>query len=944
MPKRSTDHGPAGKAVTADGWPVLPAERDGDAAIVRVAEHPVRVSNLDKVYWPDEGRAKGDLLAYYLGVAPLLVPHLRDRPLTLHRMPGGIMDSGFYEKQVPDYAPAWLQTTPVATEQSGRFGGGGGRLIDFVMVQDTASLLWVANLGCITMHPLHARAGSLDRPDYAIFDLDPFEPYTYADVRTVAKLVKVVLDGLGLRSWARTSGATGMQVAVPLDGTATFADARAFVERVGQMVFRAWPEKVTMAWRLSDRTGKVFIDHNMNRVGANIASVYSVRPLPGAPVSTPLDWDELDQDLEPLDFRMGTVRERFAQGDRFAGVLTERQNIDAAMDALGIGDRQPVNPSGQPAVGREDRGEPPTRRGSGSARTATGTGPEPGVGPGPGTGNAGRLGAGGLDEYDRKRRFDVTPEPRGRPAAAGRDELGEEPAGGTDSPGAAEAAAGSAEPADSAEPEDAEALHGSGPAGDQAAAQLAPPPSASAARADGSARPAGTLTVAPLEPGRRFTIQQHHARRLHHDVRFEMDGVLRSFAVPKRLPEEPGVRHLAVNTEDHPMEYLTFSGEIPAGEYGGGSMRLFDLGSYDLLEDYEGKLRVRLHGSRYLGAEYHFVRTSGNNWICFLAGRRSLPQPAPPPLLEPMLAVGWAEPFDDPDWVFEVKWDGHRSLATLGNATRLTSRSGRDVTGQFPELATMHERLVARNALVDGEVAAIDPQGRPSFELMQGRFHRSPAELAREVRRLRPVHYFAFDLLWLDGESLLGQPLDERRRLLQEVMVPGGNLQVPQPITGDGTVFFEQARALGLEGLVAKRRRSIYQPGRRSADWRKVKAIRRQDCVIVGWTPGRGKREGTLGSLLLAVWATDVGGLTYAGNVGTGFTEPVLDNLLAELAERELPGPPIPDAPSERGTRWCRPELVCEVEHQGWTAAGRLRGPSFKGIRMDKVPEDAIRE
>jgi bifunctional non-homologous end joining protein LigD len=870
MPKRSTSpsagsssgSSPGRGGVTMDGWPVLPVEPDGDAWRMPADGRSVRLSNLDKVYWPDEGRTKGDLIAYYHGVAPLLLPHLRDRPLTLHRMPGGITDEGFYEKQVPEYAPPWVATAAVPTER-GRGRDGGPRVIDFVMAQDLASLLWVANLGCITLHPLHARAGSLDRPDYALFDLDPFPPYTFADVRAVAGLVKVVLDGLGLRGWPKTSGATGMQVLVPLDGTATHADARALVERVGRMVRQAWPQKVTMAWRMAERGGKVFIDHNINREGANIASVYSVRPLPGAPVSTPLDWDELDEDLEPLDFRIATVGERFAGGDRFAGVLTERQSIDAALDVLGIA--------------REGTGGGRSRRGGqrqGTARAGSGKADD-GAGSRPGN----------LDEYARKRDFAITPEPS------------------------------------SVEPGEAP---------------------------DGRARPAGVAVAAPLVPGRRFTIQQHHARRLHHDVRFEMDGVLRSFAVPKRLPEEPGVRHLAVNTEDHPLEYLTFSGEIPAGEYGGGTVRLFDLGSYELLEAYEGKLMVRLHGSRYDGAEYHFVRTSGKDWICFLAGRRSLPQPAPPPVLEPMLALPHAEPFDDPDWLFEVKWDGHRALAALGSSTRLTSRSGRDVTAQFPELVELHERLAARNALVDGEVAAIDSEGRPSFQRMQTRFHRSPVEIARELRRLPPVHYFAFDLLWLDGESLLHRPLDERRRLLEEVLVPGGNLQVPTLIVGDGAVFFEQVRELGLEGLVAKRRASTYHPGRRSPEWRKVKALRRQDCVIIGWTQGKGRRHETLGSLLVAVWTGDrtgdVGGLSYAGNVGTGFTDEILDHLMDELTARELPGPPVPDAPTTRGIRWCRPELVCEVEHQGWTAAGRLRGPSYKGIRPDKAPEDAIRE
>ena len=315
----------------------LAARRSGDAWRLEADGRELRLSNLDKVYWPGEGITKGDLLAYYWNVADLLLPHLRDRPLTMKRMPDGLAGEPFYEKQVPAHAPDWLPTAAVPTEED-------SRVVEFVLAQDRASLLYVVNLGCIEMHPLHSRAGSLDRPDYAFFDLDPFEPYTYEDVRTVAKLVKVVLDGLGLRGYAKTSGATGMQVFVPLDGTHTHTDAREFVERVGRLVVRAYPEKATMAWPVADRAGKIFIDHNMNRSGANIASVYSLRPLPGAPVSTPLDWEELDDDIEPGDFRIDNVWERFAAGDRFAPVLHDRQSLIPAMEALGLTPGAPEEP------------------------------------------------------------------------------------------------------------------------------------------------------------------------------------------------------------------------------------------------------------------------------------------------------------------------------------------------------------------------------------------------------------------------------------------------------------------------------------------------------------------------------------------------------------------------------------------------------------------------
>jgi bifunctional non-homologous end joining protein LigD len=886
----------------------LPATRAGGAWRLEVDGRELRLSNLNKVYWPDDGITKGDLLAYYWNVADLLLPHLRDRPLTMKRMPDGLAGQPFYEKQVPAHAPEWLPTAAVPTEED-------SRVVEFALAQDRASLLYVVNLGCIEMHPLHSRAGSLDRPDYAFFDLDPFEPYTYADVRTVAKLVKVVLDGLGLRGYAKTSGATGMQIFVPLDGTHTHSDAREFVERVGRLVVRAYPEKATMAWPVADRAGKIFIDHQMNRAGANIASVYSLRPLPGAPVSTPLDWEELDTDFEPGDLRIDNVWDRFAEGDRFAPVLDDKQSLTPAMEALGVtpGDGD----------GRRERSRPrfPAKRASRPASRAS------------------------LDEYVAKRDFQRTPEPPAPEGAPEPHRVGApEPhrvVGGP--PTGRVAAARNGRERLSPAPREGRAA-GPGEGGAAGPREGAASSQAVGTQLPEEPHPAGLTEVAALEEGRRFTIQQHHARRLHHDVRFERDGVLVSFAVPKRLPEEPGVRHLAVNTEDHPLDYLTFSGSIPAGEYGGGEVRLFDLGTYEPLEVEDGKWTVRLHGTRYRGAEYHLFRTRDRDWLVILGGKVSLPQPAPPPTYEPMMAVLTAKPFDDDEWLFEVKWDGHRCLANLGTATRLTSRTTRDMTAQFPELIDMHRQLAARNAVVDGEIVALGRDGRPSFERMQDRFHRHPEELARNKGRV-PVQFLAFDLLWLDGRPLLDLPLVERRARLAEVLVETRDIRLSQVVEGAGTTFFEQVKELKLEGIVAKRAASPYRPGARSPDWRKIKALCLQDCVIVGWTPGKGGRAATLGSLLLAVY--DGGRLRYAGNVGTGFTHAFLADLQQQLAPLEVPKPMFEGfegIPRPRGARFVRPELVCEVEYLKWTQDDKLRAASFKGLRPDRLPSDARRE
>ncbi len=310
----------------------LPAERRGDAWWVEAGGRELRLSNLDKVFWPEEGYTKGDLLAYYFNVADLLLPYLRERPLTMKRMPDGIAGDFFYEKAAPSHTPDWVPRCRIPSEEAK------GGEIDYLMVADLAHLLFVVNLGCIELHPLHSRCGSHRSPDYLFFDLDPFEPISFEDVLVVARHVRVALEGLGLAGYPKTSGATGVQIFVPLAPGFSYEDARELVGRVGRMIARADPDRVTMAWEVRRRAGKVFIDHTMNREGANIAAVYSLRPEPGAPVSTPLTWEEVEAGgFTPRDFRIDNIFERLGRvGDLFRGVLDAPQDISAALAALGI--------------------------------------------------------------------------------------------------------------------------------------------------------------------------------------------------------------------------------------------------------------------------------------------------------------------------------------------------------------------------------------------------------------------------------------------------------------------------------------------------------------------------------------------------------------------------------------------------------------------------------
>lgn len=464
-----------------------------------------------------------------------------------------------------------------------------------------------------------------------------------------------------------------------------------------------------------------------------------------------------------------------------------------------------------------------------------------------------------------------------------------------------------------------------------------------------------------VDPGRApagetFVIHQHHARRLHFDLRLEMMNgdtpVLVSWAVPKNLPLKTGKANLAVHVEDHPFEYGSFSGTIPAGNYGAGEVRIFDSGTYEVLEQEKDKLTFRLEGKRLRGV-WHLFKTKprkgeedADNWLVRLrADERDAPDPLP--RLEPMLATLAADPFDDDRWAFEPKWDGIRCLATCAEETMLVSRNSRDITAVYPELDRLHERLVCVDAIVDGEIVTL-ANGRPSFERLQSRMNlQNTHEIARASKSI-PVLFVAFDLLYLDGRSLVDRPLEERKGLLSELVVPNECVQVSTWVRGEGTALFEAAKAQNLEGIVAKKLTCPYQPGRRSRDWLKIKTIYDGDVVVAGWSAGEGARSSTFGALI--VGAYDDRGLRFAGLVGTGFSDRTIAELAPRLRKLEVAEMPFVDDPRKltsgrfgkpiKDAHWVRPELVASVEFRELTSAGKLRAPSFKGLNEDKVPED----
>lgn len=433
--------------------------------------------------------------------------------------------------------------------------------------------------------------------------------------------------------------------------------------------------------------------------------------------------------------------------------------------------------------------------------------------------------------------------------------------------------------------------------------------------------------------------------------------VLVSWAVPKNLPLRRGERHLAVHVEDHPFDYGGFSGTIPAGNYGAGEVRIFDRGTYEVLEQEPAKLTIKLNGERVKGV-WHLVQTSGrkgagasskDEWLVFLRENlRGEPDPLPP--MDPMMATLAADPFDDDGWIFEPKWDGVRAIATCTDETLLLSRNLRDITATYPELAKLHEQLVAFEAVVDGEIVTIEG-GRPSFERLQSRINLSNERDIKRASQTWPVTFVAFDLLYLDGRSLLAEPIEERKELLDELVVKTDCIDISTYIEGEGKALYAVAEQRGLEGIVAKKLGSPYRSGRRSKEWLKIKTVLDADVVVGGWSEGEGSRSSKFGSLLVGVY--DGPDLRFVGAVGTGFTDRVLTEVMEKLQELKTDENPFDPDPTKERSRWgkalrnptwVKPELVAAVEYRELTAGGKLRAPSFKGLRSDKAPDECTTE
>lgn len=751
------------------------------------AQARVKLTNADKVLYPATGTTKGDIFDYYTEIAEVMLPHVAGRPATRKRWPNGVDQDSFFEKQLASSAPDWLPRASV-THRSGT--------TTYPIIDSPDGLAWIAQQAALEVHVpqwrfvaewTRSRAEEL-KPGPAtrlVFDLDPGEGVTMAQLCEVAHAVRNLITDIGLTTFPLTSGSKGLHLYTPLDEPVSSRGATVLAKRVAQQLEKAMPKLVTSTMTKSLRAGKVFLDWSQNNGSKTTIAPYSLRGREHPTVAAPRTWEELE-DPAVRQLRYDEVLHRVARdGD-----------LLAALDA------------GLPAADR-------------------------------------------LAKYRSMRDASKTPEPV--PVA--------KPATGQ---------------------------------------------------------------------GNTFVIQEHHARRLHYDFRLERDGVLVSWAVPKNLPETTSVNHLAVHTEDHPLEYGTFEGNIPKGEYGAGKVIIWDSGTYEAEKFRDDEVIVNLHGQRISG-RYALIQTNGDQW---LAHRMKDQKVFEFDEVSPMLATeGSVAALKAGQWAFEGKWDGYRLLVEADHgALRVRSRRGREVTKEYPELRSLAADLADHHVVLDGEAVVLNKSGVPSFNEMQNR--------GRGTR----VEYWAFDVLYLDGRSLLRARYQDRRQLL-EMLSTAGNLIVPELLPGNGAEALEYSHKHGWEGVIAKKRDSTYQPGRRSASWIKDKHWNTQEVVIGGWKAGEGGRSSGIGSLMVGI--PSAGGLSFVGRVGTGFTERDLAKLKKTLAPLHTDQSPFDarlPARDAKGVTFVEPVLVGEVRYSEWTPDNRLRQPSWRGLRPDKKPSEVVRE
>ncbi|MFP3461756.1 ATP-dependent DNA ligase [Arthrobacter globiformis] len=850
---------------------------------VRVGGRELTLTNLDKVMYPATGTTKADVIAYYAAVAPVLIPAARNRPATRKRWVHGVGTEGHPGEMF--FQKNLDDSAPGWVPRAAITHKTNTNY--YPLVNDPATLTWFAQIASLEIHVPQWTVdshGSALPPDRLVLDLDPGEGAGLPECVEVAKLARTILQDVGLDPVPVTSGSKGIHLYAVLTGTQTSDEVSAFARELARALEADHPDLAVSDMKKTLRTGKVLVDWSQNNAAKTTIVPYSLRGRLHPTVAAPRTWRELSSpSLKHLDYE--EVMRRVAAGkDPFAPISAATAH-PAPAHAASVH----AAPAAPKAAGERRGGHADPR----------------------------------LNKYRSLRDQGKTPEPF-----------------------------------------TAEEHH--------------------AAKANGAAAQAGKEI---------FVIQEHHASLLHYDFRLEHEGVLVSWALPKGVPESGDRNHLAVQTEDHPMDYADFEGDIPKGEYGAGSVSIWDKGVYELEKWVNGKEVIAtltgregggLGGTRRF-ALIHTGKGHGeeSQWLIHLMDRApgarkrpatakvgasakapaaaqepagparaaaSRPVPARRETLQedpaPMLAsAGTPADLHGSDWLFELKWDGIRALVVAdGDRIRLLSRNGNDMSASYPEF-TDRSCWPPQDFIADGEIIAVGPSGRPDFGLLQGRMKLTKPGDVKRASAAIPVRMMLFDLLADGGDDLRRLSLRKRRERLTDFFEPGDcPVELSETLNDRVEHILESARELGLEGVMAKRADSRYVSGQRTHTWIKLKIEQTQEVVVGGWRPGRGDRSNTVGSLLVGIPEGKT--LRYVGRVGSGFSMRELEELRKKVEGLARKTSPFDDVPSADAAdaRWVNPDLVGEVTFGEWTGSGKLRHPVWRGWRLDKEPEEVVRE
>ncbi len=748
----------------------------------------LKLSNLDKVIYPTAGVTKAEIIQYYLAIAPLVLKYIKGRPLTLIRYPDGIGKTQFYAKSKPKWTPDWIADFGIAHSEE---------TIKYIVAEDSATVVWLANLAALELHPMQMTSDDEAHPDHFIFDLDPPENGDFGIVKAIAFRLKDFLESYNYTPYVKTSGSKGLHIYVPIAKDYTHEEMVESVKNLAKIFVAQNMETSTLAMNKEKRGGKTLIDIFRNHKAHTTVAPYSLRGKVGAPISFPLTWNQVADLTSSKDIHIKNYKECLSEhGD----VWNDFYNQSAPLHDK---DRSPATVS--PEVATK------------------------------------------LSSYIAKRDFNNTPEPGLAPVTSN---------------------------------------------------------------------------------GNQFCIQLHDAQNLHYDLRLEHEGVLLSWAIPKGLPFIKGTKRLAIQTEAHPMKYLTFEGVIPKGEYGAGKMWVWTTGTFEWLEKAEKKHKIRLKGQGF-DRSYSMFRTRDDQWLVELIqnhdqGQLSLP-------IQPMLAGVSKKLPTGNKYVYEIKWDGIRTIIHL-HQEKITiySRSGRDITKQFPELLDA-DHFEVESGIFDGEIVNLDEQGRPVFSNVISRMHTQGSSGIERVKQKNPVVCYLFDILEVDGKIVTKEPMYKRQEWLACTIKKGKPYKMSEAII-DGKGLFQATKQMSLEGIMAKDKMAIYHIGQRSEGWLKVKHRTTETCFIAGFTKGEGDRSALFGALHL-LKPTENGDWQYMGKVGTGFDSERMKKLLLQFQSYLIDEKPFLDkTDDDRTSSWMRPVLQCEVQYASLASTGVYREPVFQRL------------